>query len=220
MEAVARSFSSNDWMTIVLMAILLLLAFTKKKFSEDFLDFSRVLVSNKYFTSHKRTISVLNLFSFFLFVAQGLIISLGIFYFIKLTSFITIKNEPYLFYIQILLGYNVLIGAKYLIEKIIGEVFEISKLLDNYIFYKITYRNLVAIIISPLLLVLIYGWPNSSFLIYIFLSIWLLANIGILFKYYSQNQKLVFGHWFYFILYLCTLEIIPYIILYKVVTRT
>ena len=128
------------------------------------------------------------------------------------------SQKDYRLYIQIFLVYNVLIAVKYLIEKIIGEVFEINKLLDNYIFYKITYKNFLSLIILPLLIMVIYGWPNSKILIFSFFIIWILANLIVLIKYYSNNQKLVLGNWFYFILYLCTLEIAPYFILYKVFT--
>ena len=218
MEAITRSFISNDWVTIVLLSVLLLIAFSKKAYEEDFLDFSRIFTSSKYFTSHKRTISVLNFFSFLLFLAQGLIIALAIYFFINITDFVDFSQKNFRLYIQIFLVYNILIAVKYLIEKIIGEVFEINKLLDNYIFYKITYKNLLSIIVLPLLIIVIYGWPNSKILISSFFIIWILANLIILIKYYTNNQKLVLGNWFYFILYLCTLEITPYFILYKVFT--
>jgi len=218
LEAVTRSIISNDWITAILLGIFLLLAFSKKFYAEDFWDFSRILMSNKYFTSHKRTLSVLNFFSFLLFIGQAFIISLAIYYFIIITDLIEIKQTGYLLFIQLFLAYNVLIAVKYLTEKIIGEVFSISKLLDNYIFYKITYKNLLSLIVFPILIAVIYGWPNSKILIFSFFIIWAIANLLVLIRYYSKNQKLVLGNWFYFILYLCTLEIAPYFILYKVVT--
>jgi hypothetical protein len=115
-------------------------------------------------------------------------------------------------------AYNILIGVKYLTEKIIGEVFNISTFLDNYVFYKITYKNFLAILVLPILFIFTYGGVNTPIFGYLFLAVWAVANILVLSKYYSKNQKLVFGNWFYFILYLCTLEIAPYFILYKVVT--
>ncbi|WP_369412503.1 DUF4271 domain-containing protein [Mesonia aestuariivivens] len=202
----------------MLFTILLLLTFSKIYFTEDFRDFFRIFISNKYFTSHKRTISVFNLFSFILFIGHSLVISLAIFYFLKLTPNTTITKNSYLLYIQILVGYNILIGVKYLIEKIIGEVFTIHRILDNYIFYKITYKNLLSFLMLPFLIMLIYKWQNSMIFAYIIFAIWGIANILILLKYYSKQQKLVLGNWFYFILYLCTLEIAPYFILYKVFT--
>ncbi|WP_304138277.1 DUF4271 domain-containing protein [Mesonia mobilis] len=45
-----------------------------------------------------------------------------------------------------------------------------------------------------------------------------LTNIFSLLLIYRKNQSLITGNWFYFILYLCTLEIAPYFILYKVFT--
>lgn len=218
MEAITRSFISNDWVTIVLVITLLLIAGTKKLFSEDFWDFSRILFSNKYFTSHKRTLSVLNSFSFILFIVQDIIVALFIYYFIKTTALVELTNKPYLQYIQLLLIYTVLTASKYLFEKIIGEIFNITKFLDNYIFYKITYKNLLALFILPFLIFIIYTWQNATYLIFSLFILWVLGNILVLIKYYKQNQKLLLGSWFYFILYLCTLEIAPYFILYKVVT--
>ncbi len=219
MEVFTRNYISNDWITIVFVIILLLLAFSKKFFQEDFFDFSRIFKSNKYFTSHKRTLSVFNLFSFLFFVVQGLVISLGIYFLLKALSLLSPDTLDHVIFIQIYLAFNIFIGVKYLIEKIIGEIFNINNLLDNYLFYKITYKNFLAIAVLPVLLILAYSLPYMKNFLIIAIGIWVIANIFVLAKYYSQNQKLILGNWFYFILYLCTLEIAPYFILYKVITK-
>ena len=219
MEVFTRNYISNDWITIVFVIILLLLAFSKKFFQEDFFDFWRIFKSNKYFTSHKRSLSVFNLFSFLFFIAQGLSISLGIYFLLKTLSLLPADTSDLIIFIQICLAFNIFIGVKYLIEKIIGEIFNISNLLDNYLFYKITYKNFLALAVLPILLILAYSVLYIKIFLFISVGIWIAANMVVLAKYYSQNQKLILGNWFYFILYLCTLEIAPYFILFKVITK-
>ncbi len=198
--------------------MLLLLVLAKIFNSERFYDFSRILYSNKYFTSHKKSLQIINRFSFSLFLLHTLLISLGLYLVFKTYGVYFEDKRGVLFFIQIFVAYAIFISVKYFFEKIIGNIFSIEKIIDNYIFYKITYKNFLSLGIFPVLILLVYGFSASKMALLILGSILILSNLLMLLSYYQKNQKLVFTHWFYFILYLCTLEIAPYFILFKVIT--
>ena len=73
----------------------------------------------------------------------------------------------------------------------------------------------VFIVLIPINMILVYAVEPTEKLIYGFLIGLLVLNfIGFL-STFKSYQKLILSNFFYFILYLCALEIGPYIILYK-----
>lgn len=217
-EIISRYIASNNWITVILICLFIALTWLRTRYGERFFDFLSILISNKYFNTHEKSPSVLNFFSFVCFVLNGLILSLLLYFLVISFGFKWIPTNHFILYIQLFIGYNIFIGVKYMIEKIIGNIFNIEKLLDNYLFFKITYKNYLALCLLPLLLVISYAWQPSSTMFLVGFLLFIFLNLLLLLKYYAKNQKLLLAHWFYFILYLCTLEIAPYIILYKVVT--
>ena len=77
------------------------------------------------------------------------------------------------------------------------------------------YKNFIGIVLIPINMILVYAVEPTEKLIYGFLIGLLVLNfIGFL-STFKSYQKLILSNFFYFILYLCALEIGPYIILYK-----
>lgn len=217
-EIIFRHLTSNNWITVILVCLFIVLAWLRSRYGERFIDFLSILFSNKYFNTHDKSPSVFNFFSFICFVLNGLILSLLLYFLVISLDFNWIPANQFILYIQLFIGYNIFIGVKYMIEKIIGNIFNIEKLLDNYLFFKITYKNFLALCLIPFLLIINYACHPSPFTFLIGFLTFIVLNLLLLLNYYVKNQKLLLTHWFYFILYLCTLEIAPYIILYKVVT--
>ncbi len=217
MEAIERNITSLDWVTLLLLFILCGLVLIKTSYPERFYDFSRIAFSNKYFTTHKKSLKVLNFFSFYLYLLKAAILSLGIYIAWRVFN-LPAQQDGFTLYLQIFVIYNIVIGGKYLLEKIIANLFSIEKVFDNYLFYKLTFKNLLALVFLPVILLFFYGWQPNKIGIITAIAAFLIFNFFALLSYYKKNQNIVLGHWFYFILYLCTLEIAPYFILYKVFT--
>ena len=207
----------NNWMTLILVFILVIILIGNLLFPEKFTEFKKIFFSTKYFTSHQKKPSVFNLFSFILYLAHGFTLSLGLFILFKAKAVFEVQYD-FIFYLQVFIVLNILIGIKYLFEKIIASIFSMDQVIDNYIFYKITYKNLLAFSFYPVLLILIYTWQPHLNVLILITVLYLALNLLVLLKYYSKHQKLIYKFSFYFILYLCTLEIAPYIILYKAIT--
>lgn len=216
MDAIPRYAVSQDWITVVFVLILLILALVKVNFPEKFYNFGRILISNKYFIESRKAFNLFGTFGYTLYIAQALTLSLGI-YFLALNQGHAVQ-APFIFFLQIFLLFNLFVLAKYLIEKMLGVLFSIEEFLDSYIFFKLTYKNFLAICLLPLLVLIGYIWTGNSIVFRILFWLFLLINLMALGFFYKKNQDRLIGNLFYFILYLCTFEIAPYFILYKLIT--
>ena len=103
---------------------------------------------------------------------------------------------------------------KNLSELIISWVFDISWAIKPYLNEKINYNNLIGLIILPINILIIFFFNPSINILFIFISIILLLKLIGYINSFILHQKTIKQNWFYFILYLCTLEIIPYLLLY------
>src|SRR5690606_28874261 len=102
-------------------------------------------------------------------------------------------------------------------EKIIASIFSIDTIIDHYLYQKLSYRNLLSILILFANILLIYTFSESKFIVIFIASVVLLINVAMLLYTFKSSEKIITNNLFYFILYLCALEISPYFILYKAV---
>ncbi len=209
-----REVISNEWFTVLLIVCLGILAFTKVNFSTRFTDFISLIGNSKYLKIYSRDQKFIDLFESMLFL--NLIIGLTIFAFIGYNTLIDSIEFKVLDFLKIGLAIGGLILIKVLVERLIGSVFEIDELMDDYLFQKTNYKNYIGILLLPINVILIYAILPNPVIIYVIIGLLLAVNLIGFFTSIRSHQKLVLGNLFYFILYLCALEIGPYIILYKV----
>ena len=196
------------------MLCLAVLAVAKFAYNKRFSDFISVIGNSKYLKIYARDQKFIDQFDALLFV--NLIISSSIFVYLAYTTLVEqLVFEMGLFF-KIMVGIGGLILIKILLERLIASVFDIDELIDSYIFQKTNYKNYLGLILLPVNIILIYSLTPNKLIILIFLGLLFLVNaIGFLTS-FRTHQKLILNNWFYFILYLCALEIGPYVILYKV----
>ena len=98
---------------------------------------------------------------------------------------------------------------------LIGWAFDISKFVNLFNSQKTSFNKFIGIIIVLLNSFAIYSFPNS--VIFTNISIFLVISLYLvgLYKVIRLNDNLILSNMFYFILYLCTLEIVPIFIFYK-----
>lgn len=157
-------------------------------------------------------------FNILLFSVNVLAVSLLLFLILKMLWPPENFNEPVILFIRIATAYASFILLKSGIEKIVANVFELDNKIDYYIFQKLSYLNFSTILLLVPLLLFFYAFPPTNLVLYIVAGALILTNILSLASIYKENQSLLASNWFYFILYLCALEIAPYIILYKLFT--
>jgi len=71
----------------------------------------------------------------------------------------------------------------------------------------------------PINVLLLYAITPTKWLLIISIGLIILINSVGLVTTFKNHQKLILNNLFYFILYLCALEIGPYLILYKIIAK-
>jgi hypothetical protein len=213
-----RSIDNKDWATIVFVLALVLIAMTKYIFENRFKEFSKLIFSDKYIKIYKDTSSLMSWFNVILFVVQ--LISFAFFIQIVLAHFGIVSKTDGIIFIRIITLLGVFILSKFTIEKIIATAFNIEEFEELINFYKVSYRSYIAVCILPINLILFYNDNTSQFINYAFMGIVISLNLFTYLISLKNYQNLLFSKMFYFILYLCTLEIAPYYFLYYWITKS
>jgi hypothetical protein len=205
-----RIIESLDWVTLIMVGCILIIAILKVIYPKRFNDFIRLPVSNNYFLAKGKSEELRHPFSILLFIIQLISISL----FINL-FFLEKGKANVLLFLQILFVVFVFIIVKTSIEKMIGAIFSIEKLIDHYIYEKLSYRNFLSLLLIIANLIFYFSIKPDLNILLILTGILFLGNMLILSYSYKNYRSLIFSNLFYFLLYICALEISPYLILYK-----
>lgn len=216
MEYTLRHIESNDWMTLVLIGILILITTARYLYPFRFQEFSLLLITDKYFNIQGKGYEIQHLFNVLLFAIQVLSISLFIYIVFQVFQPDIVEQSPWLF-LQIITGFSIFILIKYIIEKIVGYIFEIESIINNYLYEKLSYTSLLSILLFIFNIVFLYAFTPSKMTIYITIAVVVVLFAISLVSSFKRNGNFIFKHFFYFILYLCALEIGPYLILYKLI---
>ena len=215
LDYIGREIISNDWVTFLLVLCLLLYSLSRYLYPQRFLEFILLPITNKYYLVQGKNNEIRHPFNIILFLAQVISCSLFLYLFLRTINPELATSNNWLF-IQICTAYAAFVMCKYYLEKIVSAVFSLDPLFNQYLYEKLTYRNLLAIAVFIGNIIFFYTVEPTLNLLLIFFGIILLLNAISIFYSYKTNGKLILRNFFYFILYLCALEISPYFILYKV----
>lgn len=212
-----RIIENKDWATFLFVLTFALIAFTKSFHENRFGDFMNLLFSDKYSKVYRDSSNIKSTFTISLFIAQ--VISFAFFIQLSLSFFGYASKTDWLLYIQIttLLGFFIL--SKFLIEKIIATAFNIEEFMEQYNLQKVTYRTYIGLLLLPINVILFYYSDFSRNILLIIIATLLLLNTLTYLITIKNYQNLIIGKLFYFILYLCTLEIAPYFFMYYWFTK-
>lgn len=212
-----RITENKDWATILFVLAFGIIAVTKSIYGNRFSEFINLIFSDKYSKVYRDSSQLKSSFTISLFFVQ--VISFAFFIQISLSIFGYASKTDWILYIQIITFLIFFILSKFLVEKIIATTFNIEEFVEQFNLQKITYRTYIGIIILPINILLFYyntvsqSIPITIIAIIVALSI-LTYSLSI-----KKYQSLIFSKLFYFILYLCTLEIAPYFFMYYLFTK-
>jgi hypothetical protein len=212
-----RIVENKDWATALFLFSLVLIALSKSLFENRFNEFIKLIVSDKYLKVYKDSGLMMSWFTIFLFIVQ--IVSFSFFIHLLLTSFDYIIKTDWISFIQVFTFLTVFILSKYLIEKIIGTAFDIEEFVEQFNLQKVSYRTFIGLFLLPFNCFLFYNDSISHNLMLFFLFIILIINVLTYLLSIKNYQNLLIGNLFYFILYLCALEIAPYYFMYYWFTK-
>ncbi len=212
-----RVIENKDWATIVFIVGFVLIVIAKTRFENRFNDFIRLLISDKYLKIYRESNHLMTGFNVILFIVN--IISLTFFIQLLLHHYkFGLKSNVVLFF-QIFILLIVFILSKFIIEKIIAIIFNIEEIMEQYNLQKVNYRTYIGLLLLPISAILYYNNLTINHLFYWLIVILLIINLTIYIVSLRNYQKLIFGHFFYFILYLCAFEIAPYYFIYYLITK-
>ncbi len=212
-----RIIESKDWATILFVVCLAIIAVNKTISSVRFNEFVRLAYSDKYTKIYRDSSNLMSGFTISMFILQ--LISFSFFTLLVLNQFNKAEKTDLIVYIQIFTFLSVFILSKYLIEKIIATTFKIEEFNEQFNLLKVNYRAYFGFILLPVNILLFYNTLNSNWFFWL-LSITLITiNIITYLVALKLYQNLLLRKIFYFILYLCTLEIAPYYFIYNWFTK-
>jgi len=212
-----RVIESKDWATILFMLSFATIAITKSAFESRFADFAKLLYSDKYINVYKDSNNLKSGFTIALFFVQ--IISLAFFMQLVFSFFGYASKTDWILYIQIITLLIFFVLSKFLIEKIIATAFNIEEFTEQFNLQKVIYRTYIGLILLPINIILYYNDSIPRNFLLFLVSIVLTINVLTYLVSIKNYQNLIFSKLFYFILYLCTLEIAPYYFLYYWFTK-
>ena len=209
-----RDILLKDAFTVIILLLIIIITLIKYNNPKKFKSLLKIFWNSSYLKKYKYEKITYYLFDYFLQI--NFVISLGLFAFIYAKIYngnsLAFNFLEFINIIQIIITFLLL---KNLIEIVISWVFNIQWLTKLYLNEKINYNSLIGLIILPINILILYFFNPSINIIFIFIYIILLLKLTAYINSFILHQKTIKKNWFYFILYLCTLEIIPYLLLYN-----
>lgn len=217
LELHPRIIENKDWATLIFVLSLVFIVIAKSAFENRFYDFARLLVSDKYTKIYRESSHLMSGFNVLLFIVN--LISFSFFIQLALSHFGYGEKLDWILFVRIFTLLSVFILSKFLIEKIIATTFGVEEIIEQFNLQKVTFRTYIGLLLLPVSVFLFYSNYSSNSLIFTIIGILLVINILTYLISLKNYQNLIFGKLFYFILYLCALEIAPYYFIYYLITK-
>jgi len=212
------SLLKDDWISLVLFSILMLLALNNYLFPKRFSSLLRLTVDKSYFAIYiKDTPIVINVFNA-IFLVVNLLTYSAVAYFVVLEFYVDVSaSYDFYFFLQIMVLFLVYFILKFIIKFIINTILLNQKNSLEFSFYKIGFRNVLSVLMLFFLILHQYSLFNSYYtlllLVLVFTTFYLYGYVVASFQIVNKKDHTIF----HIILYLCTLEIVPMIIYVKLV---
>lgn len=212
MEPILRNTAVIDWITILIFVSLLFVVMAKGAFYTRFINFIILPFNNKYIFMYGKKDKLLNWFN--LFLGLFLIINLSLFIYISRSIIFEPRENSALIIFPLIAGLWVLFMLlKIGLQLCNSFIFGIQKSISDIIFKKISYFNYCGLIMFLANIMLAYIFIDSKVVVYVAILLILLINVIGWTTVLRNHQKFITSNFFYFILYLCALEIAPFILI-------
>jgi len=207
-----RDVISNNGYVISALISLLIIIIAKTIHKRRFSDLIRVFSNSNYFRIYLKEHRFLDSFDLLLFL--NFCINCTAFIYIIYCSIINLIEINVRIFSTIFLAILLFLLVKLLTRLFIGYVFNIYGTISILIFQQISTTNFIGITLLPVNLLLVFGLNYQIEWLIISVSFVIITAVAGILKTIQTNLNLVLSNFLYFILYICTLEIGPYIIIY------
>ncbi len=212
MEAVQRVFNNVDWITSIFVMSLFVLVLSKVFFYNKFINFVVLPFNNKYIFLHSKKHILFNWFN--LLWSLFMLLNISLFTYYLLQIFYKANNYTTTFgYLALLSLLALFFIIKFLLQFCNAFVFSSTKIVTQFIFKKLSYLNYSVIILFLVNIFLTYITPSSQIIVYLGLLLVLIVNVIGWVNILKNHRNFITTNFLYFILYLCALEISPFVII-------
>jgi hypothetical protein len=186
-----------------------------------FTEFVKLAVSDKYTKIYKDSGNIMSGFTISFFFIQVISFTFLLQFILSLDYFNHVKEKTsWVDFIQLFTLIAAFILSKYLIEKIIATAFNIEDFNEQFNLHKVNYRTYIGLLLLPVNVILFYNDTIPAFVIYTLIGLIIASTVISYLVSLRIYQNLILGKLFYFILYLCALEIAPYYFMYYWFTKS
>lgn len=210
-----RQLQDNSWSVYLFIGSFLLVAIVRAIFDKQFKDFLGLMYTNKYIKLYGET--SLSWFSVVLTLVQ--LISYAFFIQIMLSYFRLVHKTNFEVFIQVFAFISLFFGLKYLVKRSIAGVFNMQDFCTKYLFYQTSYKMYLGLFLLLASFIMFYAKEPNIILVYVLLAGFILLHLIVYLISLRVFRKEILSNMFYFILYLCTLEIAPYYFTYYWFTK-
>lgn len=209
-EWVLISSGRSDWLTYIFTTNFLLFVFCKWRYQLQFFSFLRVIDTPLYFSSYGEKPVIQQGFTLLSILFSLINISLFIGFYLAENG--TILMDFGLF-IRVFLGIVGVVVVRQIILIFLGFIFEIQHFIHQYQFRITTYLFRLNILMFIGLILYYYTFDHSSLYFNVFSTLSLLLYGCYHLLVIKQLFTVINQGGLYFILYLCTLKLSPWILL-------
>lgn len=212
MQALEKIVINRNWITLIILLLLILIAVLKSLDKERLKGFVFVFFNKNFIdTEAEDNPSFFNGFNFLLFLFSAIILSLTISFLLATKSYLFDNTfSSFLIVFTVVLSYFLL---KKFLDFLLVKLFLIQKQVLFYTISKTSYLYAISFVLLIVYVLTVYSALKASVLFYstlFLLAIRFISHVVI-------NKKLIFSKLFYFILYLCAFEIAPLFLLFKLI---
>lgn len=208
---------NKDWITAVFVLIFILLGIAKLMYNDRLFKLLTFFVNNDYFLKYKNETRLVNGFSIILFVVLVLIISLLFYGYFVFYYPETIKNKGFVVFLDFFLIIILFLFLRGLVGKLLGILFQLEKPQQKIAFSKSGYLYSLSLLLLPFLLATFYVKAYNFFMFKLTTIVFIILLVFRYVVVFKFNKKNIFYQLFYFMLYLCALEIAPVLLVYKII---
>ena len=205
---------NTDWISIILLSTFILITLSKAIFQRKFNLIWKSIYNIRNFNALLKEINIFNEFqSLLLFIVYLLNFSLFLYFIIRYFMYKTLFGFNFNEYLALAGLFTAFLLAKFIIIRIIGVIFKTSGKALEYLISKIIFNLVLGIFLLPVLIFIFY--TGNIPMIYIGLIIITLYYLYSLSRDFFIGVSVIKFSKVYLFIYLCTLEILPVMLLIK-----
>lgn len=208
-----RLIFEKEWISIMFLGIMLLIALIKLVNPIKFNDFIKLIYSDKYVRLSQSDKFEITFFKFLVFILMLIGVSFIIFWF--WTYYHNKQTFDYILFIKAFTLTTTFILGKFYVEKIISITLDLEPILDKIYFLKLSYLGYILMMMLPIFFILFLNQIINNVVVFSIITVLILGYLFSYLKFLQLYGNKIFPKLYYFILYICALEIAPYFLLSK-----